>query len=451
MNIFTLTGTILVDSAKAEQSISKTGQEADGLGSKLASGIKTAAKWAAGITAAATAVGGAMIAAAKDTAESMDTIDKASQRMGIDAESYQELAYQAELCGVNMSTMEAAAKKLEGTDINFDDAMESIWALGTAEERSAKAAELFGDKVAYQLSPMLNQSASDMDAMAEEARNLGLVIDNDTVTAGANLNDMFTKVQGALDALKTNLMTQFMPYIQDILQWVLDNMPQIQETVGAIMEAIWPIVKAVLDLIMQALPPLLNSIKAFLDWIMPYLKPIIDGIAGVVQGVIALINGDVGTFAESIKTLLSNLGSALFGIGKDIFNSLWDGIKSVWEGISSWITDKANWLKDKLAFWRSGQSEMKSDGSHASGLPVVPYDGYVATLHRGETIMSASSVNQIVDALKGVQKAPAASSGPISVQLNLDSTTLARLLVDPLKKQQQFNGSNYISMGGSAV
>jgi hypothetical protein len=39
MNIFTLTGTILVDSAKAEQSISKTGEQAEGLGTKLAGGI----------------------------------------------------------------------------------------------------------------------------------------------------------------------------------------------------------------------------------------------------------------------------------------------------------------------------------------------------------------------------------------------------------------------------
>ena len=451
MNIFTLTGTILVDSAKAEQSISKTGQEAEGLGSKLAGGIKTAAKWAAGVTTAAIAVGGAMVAAAKDTASAMDAIDKGAQRMKIDAESYQELAYAADLSGVSMSTLEKAAKQLEGTDINFDEAIEQIYALEDAEDRAALAAELFGDSVAYQMTPMLNASAEDMKAMRQEAHDLGLVMGGEAVANGAAMNDMFAKVDGAIESLKNSLISDFMPYVMEILQWVIDNMPQIQETVKSVMDAVWPIVKAVLDLIMQALPPLLNAIKSFLDWIMPYLKPIIDAISGVVEGVIALINGDVEGFVSSVTNLLSTLIDSLLGIGEDIFTSLWDGFKNVWSNISTWVSDKVSWLTDKLAFWRSGQSEMKSDGSHASGLPIVPYDGYVATLHRGETIMSASSVNQIVDAINGATKQSSGDSKPVSIQLNLDSVTLARLLVDPLKKAQQFNGSSYISMGGSAV
>jgi len=452
MNIFTLTGTILVDSAKAEQSISKTGEQAEGLGSKLAGGIKTAAKWAAGITTAALAVGGAMVSAAKDTAAAMDEIDKGAQRMKIDAESYQELAYAADLSGVSMSTLEKAAKKLEGTDINFDEAIDQIYALESAEDRAALAAELFGESVAYQMTPMLNASAEDMKAMRQEAHDLGLVMGDEAVANGAAMNDMFAKVDGAIKSLKNSLVSDFMPYVMEILQWVIDNMPQIQETVKSVMDAVWPIVKSVLDLIMQALPPLLQAIKNFLDWIMPYLKPIIDKISGVVEGVIALINGDVEGFVTSVTDLLSTLIGSLLGIGEDIFNSLWDGFKNIWGSITTWVSEKVSWLKDKLAFWRSGQSEMKSDGSHASGLPVVPYDGYVATLHRGETIMSASSVNQIVDAINGATKqSSSGDSKPISVQLNLDSVTLARLLVDPLKKAQQFNGGNYISMGGSAV
>ena len=113
MNIFTLTGTILVDSAKAQESISKTGEQAEGLGSKLAGGIKTAAKWASGVTAAAVAVGGAMIKASKDTAAAMDTVDKGAQRMKISTDAFQELSYAADLSGVSMSTLEKAAKKVE--------------------------------------------------------------------------------------------------------------------------------------------------------------------------------------------------------------------------------------------------------------------------------------------------------------------------------------------------
>ena len=61
----------MVDTADAEKSISKTSDEAEGLGKKLSNGIKTAGKWAAGVTAGAIAVGGAMLSAAKDTAEDL--------------------------------------------------------------------------------------------------------------------------------------------------------------------------------------------------------------------------------------------------------------------------------------------------------------------------------------------------------------------------------------------
>lgn len=544
MELFKLFGSILVDSAEAEKSISKTGDQAETMGGKLLNGIKTAGKWAAAVTGAAVAVGGAMVAAAKGTAEDLDVIDKASQRMNITAEAYQELAYQAELCGVEMSTMEKAAKKLEGTDLSMDDALKQIYELGTAEERSAKAAELFGDAVAYQMSPMLNQSADDMAAMADEARNLGLVIDDDTVAAGANLDDMFTKVEKAFSTLKTQLVTDFMPYAQKILDWLLQNMPRIRETVKKVMDSIWPIVEAVLNLIMEALPPLLDAIQKFIDWIMPYLEPVIDAITNLVEGFIALINGDFDGFFEGIKGFLENIFDAadkiitgifdfvvgilekvigkvkdffadiiqkikdkfdeikgrihdfveeakekfknlpgdMLEIGKKIFTSLWDGIKGVWEDIKNWIGEKVDWLKDKLEFWKKGKKEMdggeddgsdEEDGSHASGIPYVPFDGYVAELHRGERVLTALQAQEasraagtvqyavqeqatgvsdaqisklaamIAEAVRGSQQD---QRQPVELVINLNGQTLARELYDDLQNERTFRGSSLVTV-----
>lgn len=447
MEIFRLFGSVLVDSSEAQKSISKTGEEAEGLGQKLAKGIGTAAKWGAAIGAAATAVGGAIVAASKEMASSMDVVDKASARMKIGAESYQELAHAANLSGVEMGTLEKAAKKLEGTDLNLDDAMAQIYELGTAEERSAKAAELFGEAVAYQMTPMLNASAEEMDAMKQEAHDLGLVMSEDTVKAGASLNDMFAKVEGSVGALKNNLLTQFMPYVMEILQWVLDNMPMIQETVASVMDAVWPIVKTVLDLIMQALPPLLEAVKSLIDWIMPYLKPVLDSLTGLIQGIFALFKGDTDTFIESIKGLLTSFADAIFGIGGDIMNSLWDGIKGVWENISNWVSEKITWLSDKLQFWKSGNDSMEVDGSHAAGLNYVPYDGYIAELHKGETVLNASSTaNLSSDIVNGIRDAIGNMRGgqPIELTLNIDGAEFARATYDANQAEMIRRGTNYV-------
>lgn len=452
MNIFTLTGQILVDNNEANKSISATGKEAEGLGSKLGSGIKTAAKWGAAIAGAATVVGGAMVAAAKDTASNLDVIDKASQRMGIAAESYQELAHAADLSGVSMSTMEKAAKALVGTDINFDDAMNSIMALGTEEERTAAATEMFGKKVAYDMQPLLKAGAEGFNAMKQEANDLGLVMSQETVTSGAQLNDMFAKVESSMQALKNGLMADLMPVVVEILQWVLDNMPQIRETVKSLMDAIIPIVKPVLEAIMEMLPPILEAIKMLADWLMPYLEPILNAVAEFVKGFLGLLHGDVEGFWESIKTLLGAVGKALLGIGEDLMGALWDGIKKGWEKLTSWFTDKWEAFKDKLHIGSddvvSGGSS-KPNGRHAAGLAYVPYDGYQAELHKGETVLNAQNTSNLATDIANSIKSALGNGGsdrPIELTLNIDGKAFAKATYDAIQGEGGRRGMSMVTI-----
>lgn len=385
MEIFKLIGSVMVDTADAEKSIQKTGDKAEGLGNKLADGAKTAGKWALGVAGAAVTVGTAMISAAKDTAETADQIDKASQRMKMDAESYQELAYAAGLSGVEMSTLEKAAKKLEGTDLSMDEALDQIYALGTEEERAAKAAELFGESVAYQMTPLLNASAEDMDAMKQEARDLGLVMGNDVVKDGAALNDMFTKVESSIKMLKNGLLVELMPYVMQILDWVIKNIPKISATVKKVMDAL-----------------------------MPIIKPILSGIMSLVEGFTSLLDGDIHGFIDGILKFLGGLGQAFLNIGRSIFGFLWDGLVSVWNDIANWVADKVNWLIDKLAFWRRGSSEMEGGNAHAGGLPYVPYDNYPALLHRGESVMTAADSQGLLAAVQKIAE-NGGSGGDINI------------------------------------
>lgn len=76
LSIFSLMGSIFVDSSEAEKSISKTEEKANNLSSSFVNGIETAGKWAAGIaTAAGTAalaIGGAAINVSTDVDKAMN-------------------------------------------------------------------------------------------------------------------------------------------------------------------------------------------------------------------------------------------------------------------------------------------------------------------------------------------------------------------------------------------
>ena len=92
---------------------------------------------------------------------------------------------------------------------------------------------------------------------------------------------------------------------------------------------------------------------------------------------------------------------------------------------------------------------METDGQHASGLPYVPYDGYIAELHRGEAVINAGQLSRLQ---QSAEKEPARSSDrPINVTLSIDKTVLARVLVDPMKTASFLDGGSMVSMGGALV
>ena len=456
MEIFKLIGSIMVDSTEANKSISKTEKNAEGMGKKLADGVKTAGKWAAGLTAAAVSVGAAMVAAAKGTASDLDVIDKGSQRMGITAERYQELAYATGLCGVEMSTMEKAAKKLEGTDINLDDALKNIMSIGDESARTQAAIEYFGESVAYQLQPLLNAGAEGLDAMTQEAHDLGIVMSGEAVSAGASMNDMFSKVSAAIKATGDSIVVGLFPFIEQILQWVLDNMPIIRDTITSVMDKVLPVVSTVLEAIMQALPPILDVfmtvvdalmpllepvlslisgaisalvdvIKAAIDFIQPYLEPIINSIQALIGGFFDLLNGDITGFFEGVVSYFTGMVSVIKDLGAKIFTGLWEGMKSIWSNISGWIEGVVASITD----WFSGIGASiasffgfggETDGSHAAGLPTVPYDGYKATLHRGETVLNANDTSRLMDLLQN------GSSGDTPVNITIQNVLDGRVI-----------------------
>ena len=270
------------------------------------------------------------------------------------------------------------------------------------------------------------------------------------------MGDMFANVEKSLGSLKNGLIQEFMPYVMEILQWVIDNIPMIKDTVGSVMDAIIPIVKPILDGVMAFLPPMLKKIKEFIDWILPYITPIIDGVAAFVEGFFALLDGDTDAFIEGVKKLFTNLGESLLGIGEDIMTSLWDGLKKAWEKISGWVGEKVQWVKDKfqgiknsvMGFFGFGGSE--EDGSHAAGLNYVPYDGYQATLHRGETVLNAqntaSMVQDIKTAISDALGGNAGPGGPIELTLNIDGRAFAQATYDATQREANRRGRSLVGV-----
>ncbi len=279
LEIFKLVGSVFVDTDKANDSLQKVDKNAG----KVAEGFGKAGKVIGGVgIAIGTAVAGAgtaIVGMANDTAEMADTIDKASIRMGIGAEQYQELSYAAGQCGVEMSTMEQAAKKLEGTGMNFDDAINSIMELGTAEERSAAAADLFGEKVAYNLSPLIEQSGESFDGLKQRAHDLGIVMSDEAVKSGVAYGDMKADLEKSFNSLKTTIGSAVMPVMNKLAEKLVQFMPTIQK----LADRIGPLAA---DFIDKFLPPLFDLAEQLLPEIFTAVEELLPALSEIANEVI---------------------------------------------------------------------------------------------------------------------------------------------------------------------
>lgn len=334
-SIFELFGTIMVDNTKADESITKTEKKAESLAKSFAGGAKKVAKFGAAVVGAGATAVGSITKLASETSSTMDVIDKASQRMEISAESYQEFAHAAELSGVEMSTLEAAAKKLDG-DMTFDQAMDEIYALQTAEERAAKAAELFGEGVAYKMTPMINASAEDLAAMKQEAHDLGLVMSEEDVKAGASLNDTLSNLKNSFGAIVTKLGASLMPVVQKFADLLLKYMPKVQE----LFDRISPILT---DLFDKLMPPLMDMAEAILpiifsllESLLPIFTQIAEAVLPIFTDLISKLAPILAQIAERIMPLISDLLSAVIPI-----------LDAVWPLVST-LLDLALSLLDPL-------------------------------------------------------------------------------------------------------
>lgn len=110
------------------------------------------------------------------------------------------------------------------------------------------------------------------------------------------------------------------------------------------------------------------------------LKDLAEAALEILLALGSALASSVESLAEPISEVISFIASEFFGI--DLTEQGKEAIKSFVKGLLSVTTSSP------LLDWLSKSFEV--DGSHRNGLSYVPYDGYVAELHKGERVLTAS-------------------------------------------------------------
>ena len=136
---------------------------------------------------------------------------------------------------------------------------------------------------------------------------------------------------------------------------------------------------------------------------------------------------------QSMIDWISNGISSFVDIGHQIVDSIMSGISAAWNGLVSWF----NGLWDSLFGNRDVNVNVNKttsgvDGSHAGGLPYVPFNGYIAELHKGERVLTSSEA-------KAYKNGEKSGSGGVTVIQNIYSQakTAADLMLEARHQQER--------------
>lgn len=270
------------------------------MGSLDASSLALAGGFAA-VAAAIVKAEKAMISMTKESAAFADNIITLSMQTGQSTQQLQEFAYASELIDVSVDTMQGSLTKLtnnmqdtmNGTGnakasfdelgvsvTNADGSMrsandvfyETIDALGKVKnetERDAMSMDIFG-RSAQDLNPLIIQGSKTLKAYADEAHNMGYVLDDEALSALGAVDDAYQRLQKTQEGVKNQLAVEFAPYLEefygDVTTMVKDGGKAIKDSgivdaFGMLLETVGDILNPMSDLSNNRVPALTKALQ----------------------------------------------------------------------------------------------------------------------------------------------------------------------------------------------
>jgi phage tail tape measure protein, lambda family len=222
-----------------------------GIGAKLA---KEAIQW----DVAVKKLSGITGATAKETSELLAVANYMGIAMEDSASAFAKFSKNVGAAKEKMEVARAEGKL--GTDIfsKLGYTLEQIQGKNTVEvfkmiqerlrgmkdgaEKTRVEMELFG-RTGYQMHAMLNMSAEQMDKVAERAKAMGLIIDDETAAKSAKLNRELKDLENTGKRLAVSIGHELVPVFNDYAKGVLDVAKEFESMTAEQKEAIGGIVK----------------------------------------------------------------------------------------------------------------------------------------------------------------------------------------------------------------
>jgi len=328
-------------------------------GKAFGSGLKTVAKvGAATFAAVGTATVGATVAlvnGANQVASYGDNIDKMSQKLGLSYESFQKWDYILGQSGVDINSMQTGLKTMTNQLDNakngsadaqamfsklgismhdmetmsrediFEATIKGFQSMEDSTERAALANDIFG-RSGQELIPLFNTSAEETAALGQAAKDLGMIMSDESVTASAAYNDSLDTLQRTAGGLKNSLVGEMLPGMTAVMDGLTglatgsegasaQITTGVQMAVGSFNQMLPMLLQVVSGIAMgllQAAPTILSSLATGILTAIPTLLPtIMQVISSLVTTFIELLPMIIEVGMQVLAQLAIGIAQAL--------------------------------------------------------------------------------------------------------------------------------------------
>lgn len=281
-------------------------------------------------------LGKAIAGTVTESAAYADEIMTLSTQTGIATDKLQEYQYMAGLVDVDVSTITGSLRKLTtqmdsaasgsgaaadafaslGVSVTdsegnlrsnqdvFEDVIDALGQIENTTQRDALAMDIFG-RSAQDLNPLIEAGSEGIAAFAEEARDAGYVLDNETLSSLGSVDDELQRFETRTTAVKNNLVAAFAPALADAGEEVNDFVTGLigikdafdQGGIDGALEAAGEMLNSLGEQILEALPNVISMGSQIL--------------MSLVQGLVSALPSIVSTGAQVLVELMIGITNAL--------------------------------------------------------------------------------------------------------------------------------------------
>ena len=390
--------------AKAGNAMADTGSDSDDAKGKIEQlantmSIQLATDAVGKVVSAMERVGQAVMDAGKalwdmasDASTFADDLITQATKTGISTQALQEYAYAARFVDTEVSTVTSSMVKLtknmsssskdtqaafsrlgvavkdsggnmRDTQSVFWDAIDALGKVENATERDQLAMQIFG-KSAQDLNPLIKAGSETWNSYAQEARDAGLILEDDAVGALGTFNDGLQRIDATMEAAQRQIMGALAPAFSEIADAVADaaqeftrwiQTDEAKQLLGELTELAKNLASSFLQNLQPAISKAIDIFKS-ISGAVQFLSDNFETIAGVITGLIgvwlglktamaglqiaALVTNPMGGVVAAIAAVVAAIGLlvANWDKVKQAGAKAWEMIKSAWNAAGSWFS-----------------------------------------------------------------------------------------------------------------